>query len=258
MPTAVKLQEEYGDEVQVIFVHCQQASKDEQEAFAWRQKWRGNLAMWTEERPFDTKGGGLPETALVGIDGTILVQGNPGALGKKLEEALEAELEKARKAPDGTPKELAKAWTAFGKGDVAAAILECDKLTTDEAKSARAEFVSRTEKKIERVQWLADNGYFPEAEAQLGKLQKSAKGVADLAPKLEEASKKLADESLKSEREASAAVDKMFDKIAKDKPFDEGNVKKVQALADKYKGTKAGARAERFVELSKVKLKSAE
>ena len=114
MPASVKLQEEYGDQIQVIFVHCQQATPDQWEAFAWKQKWMGNDAIWTEERPVQTKGSGLPEVALIGIDGTILLQGHPGMLGKKLEDTVAAEIEKARKAPEGTPKELVKAWTSFG------------------------------------------------------------------------------------------------------------------------------------------------
>lgn len=253
MPASVKLQEQYGDQIQVIFVHCQQPPQDEWEAFAWKSKWMGNDAMWTEERPFPTKGQGLPEAALVGIDGTILMQGHPGSFGKKLEETIEAELEKARKAPEGTPKELSKAWASFGKGDVAAALAECDKLGTEDAKAARQEFVTRTEAKVARVQWLVGNGYAADAEALLGKLQKSLKGVADLAPKLDEAAKALADESAKAEREASSALAKLFSKIAKEKPFEEGNVKKAEGIAEKYKGTKAAARAERFVALSKVK-----
>jgi hypothetical protein len=96
VPAATKLQEEYGDDIQVIFVECQGATREQFEAFAWSMKWMGNNAMWTEERPFATVGGGLPETALIGIYGRIIMQGHPGSYGKKLEAAIEAEIKKSK------------------------------------------------------------------------------------------------------------------------------------------------------------------
>jgi hypothetical protein len=83
VPTSTKLQEQFGDDVQVIFVECQNTPKDTYEAFAWKMKWMGNGAMWTTERPMATVGNGLPETAVLGIDGAILMptlSGEPAAL----------------------------------------------------------------------------------------------------------------------------------------------------------------------------------
>lgn len=253
MPASVKLQEEYGDDVQVIFVECQNTEKDVFEAFAWKMKWMGNNALWTNERVVPTVGKGLPEVAVIGIDGAILLQGYPGDLGKKLHEAVANEIKKAKEAPEGTPATLKKAWTAFQKGDVSAALAECDKLG-EEGAAARAEFVARTQGRIERAKRLLESGDVAQGEKLIDSLAKACKGDAELAAKVAELSTKLASPELAAEREAAKAWSSFVAKIAKEKPFDEGNVKKAQGLADKHKGTKNGERAARFVALAKVKV----
>ena len=87
MPASTKLQEKLGDDVQVIFVECQNTPKDTYEAFAWKMKWMGNRAMWTVERPIPTKGNGLPEVALIGVDGEVVMQ-EVWRLGQKFEDAI--------------------------------------------------------------------------------------------------------------------------------------------------------------------------
>ena len=253
MPATIKLKELYGDALAVIFVESQGASADVAEAFAWRQKWMRIDAMWTGERPVHVEGNTIPKFALIAADGTVLHTGNPLEMKKQIEESIAAEVKKSTTAPDGTPKELAKAWSAFIKNDVAVAIAECDKLASDAAKAAKEEFSARTSAKIERAKWLADNGFVPQADALVAALQKSTKGVADLAQKLDEVARALAAESLKSEREAAKALVSLEAKIATDKPFDESNVKKLQGIAEKFKNTKAAQRASHLVALSKIK-----
>ncbi len=254
MPASVKLQEQYGDDVQVLFVECQNTPQDVYEAFAWKMKWMGNGAMWTAERPISTKGSGLPETAVLGIDGTVLLQGHPGDFGKKLEETIAAEIKKSKQPPAGTPKELEKAWTSFLKGDVAAAFAECDKLGSDAAKAAKAEFSARTFGRIERAKRMLESGDVTEADALAAKLAKSVKGVAELETKLAELTTKLASADVGAERDADKAFDSFTNDVAKKKPFEPGSVKRAEGLAKKHAGTKNGKRFERFVALAKIDL----
>ena len=254
MPSALKLQEQYGDAIQVIFVECQGASRDQYEAFAWKMKWMGGRAMWTEERPFQTVGNGLPETALLGSDGTILLQGYPGDFGKKLEELIEAEIKKGKDAPPDTPAALKPAWKSFRKGEIAAAIAECDKLGTDEAKSAREEFVTLATKRVTRAKWLVDNGYVAEAESLLFDLAKGVKGVTELEEKVAAETARLAAPEMAKEREAAKAWSVFVNAVAKKKPFEPANVKKAEGLAEKFAGTKTGERARQFTGLAKIKL----
>lgn len=254
MPTAVKHQRELGDDIQVIFVECQGSDRDTYEAFAWKMKWMGNAAMWTDERPMPTKGSGLPETALIGVDGTVLLQGNPNELGKQLSEALEAEVKKSKQAPEGTPAELKKAWTLFLKGEIAAALAECDASQHESAADTRSEFESRAKARIERIKRLVDEGEIFAAEKLVTPLEKGLKAHAELAASLAEQSARISDPANAKEREASKAFATLVEKVATDKPFDAGNVKKATALADKYPGTKTAERAKRFATLSKLKV----
>ena len=81
MPASVKAQNTFGADLQVIFVECQGTSPDVAEAFAWKMKWMGNNAIWTNERVIPTVGRGLPEVALIGVDGTVLLQEFPDQPG---------------------------------------------------------------------------------------------------------------------------------------------------------------------------------
>ncbi|MFN0007478.1 MAG: hypothetical protein ACKVXR_06175 [Planctomycetota bacterium] len=254
MPASTKLQEKYGEDVQVIFVECQNTPKDTWEAFAWKMKWMGNRSMWTTERPIPTVGKGLPEVALIGVDGEVVLQGYPGDFGKKFDEAVEGEIKKSKEPPAGTPKELKKAWQLFHKGDVAGALAECEKVGGDDALKAKDEFVARTTARVGRAKWLIDGGHITSAEKLLEALEKGVKADAELAPKVAEQKTRLASAELAQEREADKAFSAFVADVAKKKPFEEANVKRAQQIATKHKGTKAAVRAERFVTLSKVKL----
>lgn len=253
MPASIKLQEKYGDDVQVIFVESQGHSREDYESFAWRNKWMGNNAIWTEERPIPTVGQGLPETALIGIDGKVIMQGYPGDFGKKFDNAVEAEIKKAKSPPAGTPDALKPAWTAYLKGDVTAALAECDKVTSDDAKAAREVFVAKTKKQIARVKWLVDNGYMSDADKMAGDLAKGVKGSADLEKLVADQVARINAPDMATEKEAEKAVANFVKEIAKKKPFDAANVKKAESLDKKFPNTKAGSRAAHFAELSKVK-----
>ncbi len=259
MPASIKLKQEYGDDLTVIFVESQGADADTAEAFAWNMKWMGAGAMWTLERPVDVSGNTLPKFALLGADGTLLHSGNPLEMKKQIEESIAAEVKKSKDAPAGTPAALKKAWSAFAKGEIAAALAECDKLAADPvngdaAAAARKEFASRIDARLRRAKWMLDNGYVSEAGRMLDVLEKATKANAELAAKVAEQKARLTgDATLAKEREASDALAKLVDKMSKDKPFEDGNVKALQKLAEKHAGTKTAERAAHLVALAKLK-----
>ncbi len=259
MPASIELQREYGDDLQVLFVECQGADLETSEAFAWRQKWMGTQAMWTVERPMDPKGSGLPAFALLDVEGNVLLEGNPLEQKKAIEEAIAEQVKKATAAPAGTPPQLAKAWARFAKGDVAAALAECDKLGTDvmlnePAKVLRATMVERTQARIARGRWMLANGYLVEASAHFADLAKDVKGATELETEVAGELVRLQkpDAPLAAELEASKALASLQQKMAKDKAFDDGNVKALQKLSEKHAGTKAAARAAQLAKLAKL------
>jgi hypothetical protein len=262
VPASLELQREYGSDLQVLFVECQGADLATAEAFAWRQKWMGTAAMWTTERPLDPEGNGLPAFALLDTEGNVLLKGNPLDMKKKIEEAIALQVEKAKSPPAGTPAKLAKAWGTFVKGNVAAALAECDKLgaadagLAETAQALRAQMVARTEARIARATWLGENGYPGEGREQLLALGKAVDGCAELVDAVARPLAKLAlTPALQAEIDATKALASLQQKMAKDKPFDDGNLKSLEKLAEKHAGTKAADRATHLLQLAKLKVR---
>ena len=253
MPASIKLQQEYGDDIQVIFVESQQYDAgDAVEAFAWRSKWMGTRAMWTEEPPMQSSGSGLPSCALLDIDGKLLLEGNPLAMKKQIETAIAEQVKKAKGGPADAPADVKKAWAMFAKGDIAGALAQCDKAASDEAKAAKDELLARTRSRIARAKWLIDNGFISDATKLLAQLEKATKGEAVVSGEVAEQTLRLLDASLAKEREADAALANLTEKMVKDKPFEPGNIKKLESLAEKHSGTKAGERAAHLAKIAKL------
>lgn len=260
MPASLELQREYGDDLQVVFVESQGADKNTAEAFAWRRKWMDTGAMWTTERPLSVEGNTLPKFALLDVDGKLLLSGNPLAQKKAIEEAIAAQVENARRAPEGTPAKLAKAWTSFAKGKIGEAIAATDKLAeepdlTEAAHALRAEMAARTQARLNRAGWMIEHGYIQEAEELLTTLQKSVKGCADFDAGIAEALQRVnpSDKSLAEGMSAELAASKDFASLLKkfrEKPFDDGSVKALKKFVEKHDGTKAAGRASHLLELA--------
>ena len=260
MPASLELQRQFPSDLQVLFVESQGADSVTAEAFAWRHKWMDTAAMWTDEPPVQVEGNTLPKFALLDNEGQVLLSGNPLDMKKQIEEAVAAEIKKAKSPPEGTPAKLAKAWATFAKGEIGAAIAACDQLgatdatLTDAAKTLRGEMVARTEARVERGKWLLDNGYVDEGNNLLNALGKAVKGCADFDDKIatELARVVLPSTELSAEAQAAKDLASLLKKI-REKPFEDGNVKSLGKLAEKHKGTKAGERAAHMVELAKIK-----
>ena len=261
MPASIKLQQEHGDDLQVVFVESQGADMSTSEAFAWSRKWMGTRAMWTTERPLHVEGRSLPKFALLGVNGELLLSGNPLAQKGAIEEAIEQQIKLARRAPEGTPRELARAWTSFLKGDVGQAIAACDALSAEDelaapAAALRAEMVARTSSRLARARWLADNGHVDEAMDQLSALAAATKGCAEFDEPIAEqlARLLLPDEGLANETEATRALASVESRMFKGKPFEGRNLKGLEKVREQYPDTHAGRRAAHLIELAKLDL----
>jgi hypothetical protein len=259
VPASLKLQAEYGSDLAVLFVESQGAEADMAEAFAWRKKWMGTEAMWTTERPLEVEGNMLPKFALLDGEGKLLLSGNPLAMKKQIEEAIAAQVKQSKAAPAGTPEKLAKAWATFVKGDVTAALASVDALGTDAslrepAEALRKELLARTQTRIARARWLVDNGCVTEATSLLAALGKSVKGSGELEKAVQDELGRLAkpDPTLATEIEAAKALAAVEQKMLKDKPFEDANIKALGKVAEKHPGTKAGERAARLARLAKL------
>lgn len=249
---------EYGDDLAIIFVESQNNHELEKiEAFAWRHKWMGTSAMWTGERPFNTGAKGIPNFALLSTDGTVLLMGNPLSEHSKIQDLIDAEIAKSKKAPEDTPKSLKKAWKEFGKGNYAKAIAEARKVEAksgDDSKAATDSietFFSRAEKRLQQVSSMVENGEYVQAMDRLSMLAKVSKGVPELDERVAELNEQLGSADLKPEIDAAKALAKL-EKMLYEDGFKDKLMKRVESFAKKYEGTRAGERAGYLVELSLI------
>ena len=253
MPASLKLQQEYGDDLAVIFVESQGATPDQAVAFTLRQRWYGTQAMWTSERPLDPEGSGLPACALISNDGKLLLSGNPLAMKKKIEDAIDEQVRLRKSAPEGTPAAVKKVWTDYAKGNLAAALAQARKLATGEgedaeaAKAAEAELIARAHAHLARIERMIESGFPLEADAEIAGFLKGAKGEDDLCAKASELKQKIGEPEL----EAAKALAQIEKKLA-DKGPEDPTVKALDRLAEKHAGTKAGQRAAKLSELAKL------
>ena len=260
MPASIKLQEELGDDVQVIFVESQGASRDKTAAFVLRRKWIGTSAMWTDERPADSKSRALPSFVLLGNKGQVLMRGNPLAKKKRIEEAIAEQIALARKAPEGTPSKLEQAWSELGRGNLAKALAEAERVKQgagdDELRSAAETalevFKRRADASIRRVTAMIETGDYAHAENLLEEVARAVKGSAELEARVGEVRASLESDDLATEREAAAALAKVEESMAGEGGPRE-QLPSLEKLAQKYADTAAGGRARRYVSLLEMK-----
>jgi hypothetical protein len=256
VPTAVKWQQEFGDELQVIFVG-EPASVVER--FALERKWLGTAAMWTDESPVSPQplangGFGTPYSVLVSSDGEVLVTGLTSQVHQAVREGIEAEIARARQAPAGTPKELEKAWKLFLSGDVADALEEAGKRGKDPelseaARAASTEFYLRAMSRVRRGQWLADNGYPLAARAHLERVSKELDGVIGVVEDARMVLEFLDSETMEPELSAAKSLASLEAKLYEN-GAEAGLAKKLSELAEEAPSPALAARAERLARMA--------
>ena len=253
MPNSIKMQAEYGDDIQVVFVESQGTKKKATESFILKHKWMASTAMWTNERPLTSGNNGLPNYVLLGADGRVLAKGNH--MGKDTRALIDDEIKKSGNGPEDASKEIQKAWKSFSKGKIAKALTLAEKAGekedfAEEAEQAIAAFERRIKGRMDAAQWSIDNGFFADADAALEVLAKDLKGTdfeADVVAK----SQQLADPALKPEIDAEKALMKICDRLFEDGYDKKGKHQKAVAkFVEKFDGTKAAARGRYLLSLA--------
>lgn len=253
---AIKLQEEYGDALQVIFVESQGHGAEEIERYGFERKWFGGRALWTSERPVRNTSSGLPSFVLLDVDGRQILAGSSIRLASQMEEAIAAEVLKIRRGPEDAPKDLKDAARSLLRGKFGDALTEAEKLVqkTDDADLAEAArgvvaaANSRARAAAERVGRLIDEGSYLRAEELLDDLEKAVDGhdaLEELVPPLQE---RLDDDALEDERKAEKALRKL-EMVLFTKGDDAVPARALTKLAEKHAGTKAAARASHLATL---------
>jgi len=250
----MKMQEELGDDIQILLVESQGHTLDDAEKMAYEKKWINDRSIWTAERPFDTGAKGIPNYALLGNDGTILSMGNPGSDHSKVQELINEQLKLAKKGAKGMSPTAAKANAEFEKGNFAAALKLLD--AAPEAEKAEADKLShsletRAKAKIARLDWYIGAGEFDKADKLLPTLQKGMAGDEKLEASVKACADKLTSKELAQEREASKALAKV-QKLIQGDGIGDVAVKQLNTVATKYPNTRAAKKASHLIDLSKM------
>jgi len=260
VPAAIKLQEEYGDAIQVILVHAQNATAEQAVNYAMMRKWLGNQAIWTSDYPFSTGSGGLPSFALLDASGRVILKGNSASMHSQIEDEIERMVKEGGAAPEGTPKAVAKVYAELAKGNLAKASAAAEKAKAKPgskdpesvvaaAEAALAAVNAKLDGDLARGQWMLDNGYPLEAEAKFKVLGKAVKGDSAMSAKVEEALAKLDGESLKPLVSAAKELAKLEANLYGDPKNDKAKAK-LADFAQEQSSNAVGKRASKLVDVA--------
>jgi len=255
VPWSVKISAEFGEDLSVLLVESQGLRLEEVEALAYGRKWMGSPAIWTTERPFDTGARGIPNFVLLSCEGEVLLKGNPISMKQQIEETIQKEITRSKKAPAGVPRSLKRAWTDFARGKYASALSAVRKKAasagpdSEAAASAQEIFSGRIDARIARLRWMVDNGFLLEAEDLAEELSKNLRGLERFEPRVKEITKQLAAPGMKSEMAAAKNFAKLEKKLLAD-GLGGATVRQLAKFADRYAGTRAAERAQRLAALA--------
>lgn len=252
MPAAVKLQEEYGEDLQVIFVEAQGATEVQIAQRQLERKWLGNNAIWTSERPFSTGAGGLPNFALLDADGKVVMHGISTRLMKPMEDKIAELVETSKDAPESLPKPIDKAFVDLRKGEYSKALAVLDKQIAkpsggkaeiaEAATQVRAELLQRAQAHLGRLRWMAENGYADNAVDGLKDFVKAAKNVEDVQEGIATLTEDLKSDEMKAELDAAKDFAKLIKKMYEDP---KGKHKRsLEKFIEEHGATKVSKRAE--------------
>lgn len=260
MPAAVKLQEEYGDDIQVIFVESQNSGYEKSVGMAAKSGWLGNQAIWTNDYIFSTGGNGLPSFALLDGEGKVVLKGSSNSMHGAIEEELERMVKAKNDPPAGVPSKVAKVYANISKGNFAKAKVDAGKVLakpgskdTDAvvaaAEAALTEIDKRFAANMHRAEWLLQNGYPLRAKAMVEGLAKGVKGDAEMSASVADFKNALASE----EHKAAFSAAKELAKIETELYEDGGSkklVKKLDEIAADNSGTPIAKRAKGLVDVA--------
>jgi thiol-disulfide isomerase/thioredoxin len=249
VPGALKKLEEFGSDLEVLFIESQGHSREQLTAFGLTMKWFGRGGRWTTEAPFQTGSNGIPNYVLLDVNGKVLAKGNPLADEKTLHDLIAAQIEGKKSADDATPKAVAKALKDLAKGKSAAALAALEKLAADPdaelaaaASAALGQAQARIEARIARIEWAAANGEYASAGEQLKLAKKACEGLSDATKRLDAVAAQLSSPELAAEVDAEKKLQKLERSL-----FEEGPsaaiASQLAKFAEKHQGTKAAERA---------------
>ena len=236
-----------------ILVEVQGADETTLEAFSWKNFPDNDCFSCTSTHVPIPEAKGIPNGALIGVDGTLLWSGNPLADPQKIEELIQAELTKVKKGWGTTPEAKKVRAALYDRGDLFAANAIVTAMPDGDQKSAlQTEITSRYGVRKAAIDNLKNAGRWIDAQAAAKTLLKNvgthAEWVAEVTP--------IATEFDGDPAKAEIAFEKKLEKIEKTLRDRKGDnaPKQLQALLKGTADGKVAARAQKTLKALEAKL----
>lgn len=251
VPFALKLQETWGEDLQVVLVEVQGAGDREAARFALRERWFGGRSLWTSESPFWPGGNLLPTGVLLGNEGQVLWKGNPLTQSREIERLVAEQVRARRAPPAGTPESLRPAWSEFLRGNVGRAsqlAAEAERNAPSDPAARRAfdaelgALRRKFDARFAQASALAAAGYLDEADARLDDLRSATKADPELNARATGLAATWSAEANRGERDAARQLARLLSRYF-ESGGDAASTRALLEFAERHAGTKAAARA---------------
>lgn len=247
MPSAVKKDKELsGKGLVTILMERQGADEAALEGFLWMKFPDCDAFACVNGAVPTPSSGGLPNGALIGVDGKLLWSGNPIRDAKKVEELIAVELDKVKKGWGDTAEARKVRQALYGKSNFAAALAVVQAMPEGEPRTAlQQEVDARYASHKKSVTALQEDGRWDRAHEVCKEL---VKGVGRHEPWAAEAAELLAtfaSDTGKQELALDAKLGKVLKPMRDGKG--EGAPKKLESFLKGAEGSKVGARAQRIL-----------
>lgn len=258
VPSILKLQETYGDDLQVVLVEVQNEGPERSIGYALRRGWLGGRAMWTSEYPFDAGVSMLPYAVLAGSDGRVLAKGNPIQFHKEFERLIVEDQKQRSSAPRGVPEAVRPAWIEFGKGRLGRGIaLAREALasgateTAPAAQDVLAAIRARASNALERAGRMLERGSLAEAQALVESVLRACEGEPELEARCNELLARLASPALAAERDAEKVLARLEDRLFQSSG-DAASIEELARFAERQRTLRVGKRAADLLEIARA------
>ncbi|MDP6941405.1 MAG: hypothetical protein QGH51_05180 [Planctomycetota bacterium] len=249
----MKMQEEYGDDLQVIFVEVQGADRDKLVSTMLDRKWMWSDAIWTTERVFSTGMNGIPNYALLDSNGAVAMSGYSNRSGKAAEEKIGELVKLRRKGRKDIPKSVAKVEVHLNSGRYDKALVGISKLLakpgskeTEAVLAGAKELEARVQRELSmafsQFEWMLANGHPLEAEELLDALGPQLEKNPEYSETISAMKGSLSSPENKLELKAAKSLLKLEKEVSED-GSDEKLAQKLRKLANKNAGTNVAIRA---------------
>lgn len=250
MPQAIEHDLEMRDRgLVVVLPEMQGATMESLPAFLWKTFPKLEARVVRGGGVPIVMGRGIPYSALIGVDGTLLWAGHPSSGGKDRDALIESELRKVATGWGDTPAARKARAQIYGKRDLAEAKKLIDALpeaSAPERADLQQELATAYAWRVRMVKALRDEARFLEAKAAAQALRKMVAGLpeweAEVAPLLAAFDTPEDQTELTTSRRIETLLRAVRAKKMKLPEAGRG----LRAIAKKGAGTAAGARAEQL------------